>query len=81
MVFKVDDREVYRATKTMVEKHGRWAFDNPKFVIVNFALGGGYPQGVNRVRQPYPGIPETTVDLIKKDQALYLVDWIRVTKN
>jgi beta-glucanase (GH16 family) len=81
IVFKVDDREVYRATKAMVEKHGRWVFDNPKFVIVNFALGGGYPEGVNHARQPYPGIPESTVDLVKKDQATYLVDWIRVTKN
>ena len=81
MVFKVDDKEVYRATKAMVEKHGRWAFDNPKFVIVNFALGGGYPQGVNHARQPYPGIPEATVDLIKKDHAVLLVDWIRVTKK
>ena len=81
MVFKVDDKEVYRATKAMVESHGQWAFDNPKFVIVNFAIGGGYPQGVNHVRQPYPGLPESTVDLIKKDKALYLVDWIRVTKN
>lgn len=81
MVFKVDGREVYRATKAMIEEHGEWAFDNPKFVIVNFALGGGYPQSVNRVREPYPGIPQSTVDLIKSEQALYLVDWIRVTKD
>jgi beta-glucanase (GH16 family) len=40
MVFKVNDKEVYRVTKAMVEKHGRWAFDNSKFVIADFALGG-----------------------------------------
>jgi beta-glucanase (GH16 family) len=81
MVFKVDDKEVYRVTKAMVEERGRWAFDNPKFVVFNFALGGGYPEGVNHVRKPYPGIPESTVDLIKKDEAIFLVDWVRVTKK
>lgn len=81
MVFKVDGSEVYRATKAMIEARGHWPFDDPKYVIVNFALGGGYPQGVNRVSEPYPGIPVATVDLIKADQAVYLVDWVRVTKN
>jgi beta-glucanase (GH16 family) len=81
MVFKVDSKEVYRATKAMVEKHGKWVFDTPKFVILNFALGGGYPEGVNHVRKPYRGIPESTVDLIKKDEAVFMVDWVRVTKN
>ena len=81
MIFKVDDHEVYRATKAMIEKHGDWAFDNPKFVIVNFALGGTYPQDVNKVHEPYPGIPQSTVDLIRAEKAVYLVDWIRVTSS
>ena len=55
MIFKVDGHEVYRATKAMIEEHGDWAFDNPKFVIVNFALGGTYPQGVNKSAQTLSG--------------------------
>ena len=79
LVFKVDDRVIYRVTREMVEKHGRWAFDEPKHLIVNLALGGGYPQGVNKVTSPYPGLPETTVTSIKKGDPKILVDWIRVT--
>jgi beta-glucanase (GH16 family) len=81
LVFKVDDKEIYRVTRPMVEKYGRWAFDNPKYVIVNFALGGGYPAGVNKVKEPYFGLPDTTVQLIKEDKARMLVDWVRVTRN
>jgi beta-glucanase (GH16 family) len=80
MVFKVDDREIYRATKPQIEKYGEWAFDNPKFLIVNFAIGGQYPQSVNKTTQPYLGLPAATVDLIKSDKAGMLVDWVRVTK-
>ena len=69
MVLKVDGNEVYRATKAMFEEHGNWAFDNPKFVIVKFALGGGNPQAVNRVSEPYPGIPQSTVEIIKGGSA------------
>ena len=79
LVFKVDDRVIYRVTREEVEKHGRWAFDEPKHLIVNLALGGGYPQGVNQVTTPYPGLAETTVTSIKKGEPKILVDWIRVT--
>jgi len=50
-------------------------------VILNFALGGGYPQGVNRVTSPYPGLPEPTVQLIKEGKPRMLVDWVRITRN
>lgn len=80
LVFKVDGAEEYRATRAMVEQYGRWAYDNPKFLIVNLALGGQYPQGVNKVTEPYPGLPQPTVDLIGSDRALMLVDWVRVTR-
>lgn len=79
--FSVDDDVYYEVTKAMVEKHGRWAFDNPKHLIVNLALGGGYPQAVNRVTAPYPGLPQATVDLIKTDGVAMLVDWVRITKS
>lgn len=81
LVFKVDDKVTYMVTKEMVEKYGRWAFDNPKFIIVNFALGGGYPNGVNKVTAPYFGLSQHSVDLIKDRKAKTLVDWVLVTKS
>jgi len=81
LVFKTDDKITYTVTRAMVEKYGRWAFDNAKFIILNFALGGGYPQGVNKVNTPYFGISQPTVDKIKGGQAKVLVDWVLVTKN
>lgn len=79
-VFKVDDEIMYRATRPMVEHYGRWAFDNPKFLIVNLALGGAYPIKTNGVKKPYPGMPRSTVELIKSGQAKILVDWVMITK-
>ena len=81
LVFKRDDREVYRVTRPMVETHGRWAFDNPKYLILNLALGGNYPKGVNGATTPYPGLPEATVRSIQKDEPQVLVDWVRVTSR
>jgi beta-glucanase (GH16 family) len=80
MIFKLDGKVTYSVTKAMVEKYGRWAYDNPKFIILNFALGGGYPQGVNKVKEPYFGISEATVNKIKAGQAKVFVDWVLVTK-
>ncbi|HVW14139.1 MAG TPA: glycoside hydrolase family 16 protein [Mucilaginibacter sp.] len=80
MVFKTDGVVTYTVTKAMVEKYGRWAFDNPKFIILNFALGGGYPNGVNKITSPYFGISQATVDKIKAGKAKVLVDWVLVTR-
>lgn len=81
LTFKVDDKITYTVTREMVEKYGRWAFDNPKFIIVNFALGGGYPNGVNKINSPYFGLSQQSVDLIKARKAKTLVDWVLVTKS
>jgi beta-glucanase (GH16 family) len=81
LVFRIDGKEIYRASKTDVEKHGRWAFDNPKHLIVNLALGGTYPQGVNKIATPYPGIAQATVDAIKSGSVVIEVDWVRVTRS
>jgi beta-glucanase (GH16 family) len=81
LVFRVDKREVYRVTRAMVESHGRWAFDNPKHLIVNLALGGNYPAGVNGATGQYRGLPDATVKLIQKDEAKILVDWVRITSH
>jgi beta-glucanase (GH16 family) len=78
LVFEVDGQPVYRVTREMVERYGEWRFDNPKYVIINFALGGAYPAGVNRVESPYPGLPQETVDRIKAGEPTMLVDWVRV---
>ncbi len=78
--FAVDDEVYYEVTKAMVEAHGRWAFDNPKHLIVNLAIGGGYPQAVNKVTSPYPGLPQETVDQIAAGAVVMLVDWVRITR-
>jgi beta-glucanase (GH16 family) len=80
IVFFVDDRVVYTVTRPMVERYGRWSFSNPKFIILNFALGGGYPAGVNGTRAPYFGLPEQSVRMVQADSARFLVDWVRVTR-
>ncbi|MUP44938.1 glycoside hydrolase family 16 protein [Gramella sp. BOM4] len=76
--FKVDDRLIYRVTKPMVEHYGKWAFDNPKYLILNFALGGAYPYKTNGVEKPYNGLPESSVTLIKEGKAEVLIDWVLV---
>ena len=81
LVFTVDEREVYRVTRAMVETRGRWAFDNPKHLILNLALGGTYPASVNGARAPYPGLSEAAVQSIKNDEPRVLVDWVRVTSH
>jgi beta-glucanase (GH16 family) len=79
LVFSVDGREIYRATREMVEKHGRWSFDTPKHLILNLALGGDFPAGVNKTKTPYHGLPESTVQAIQRNEPRILVDWVRVT--
>jgi beta-glucanase (GH16 family) len=81
LVFKIDGQVTYTVTKAMVEKYGRWAYDNKKFIILNFALGGGYPAGYNKITKPYYGISESTVNKIKAGQAKVFVDWVLVTRN
>lgn len=76
--FFVDDRLAYRATREMVEHYGPWRFDEPKYLILNFALGGAYPFKTNGVRSPYNGLPASTVDAIKAGQVEMAVDWVRV---
>jgi beta-glucanase (GH16 family) len=80
MVFKLDGNITYTVTRAMVERYGRWAFDNAKHIILNFALGGGYPHGNNKIETPYFGISQATVDQIKAGQVKTLIDWVLVTK-
>ncbi|MGE5430226.1 MAG: family 16 glycosylhydrolase [Syntrophomonadaceae bacterium] len=79
--FTVDGITVYRATRPMIENYGRWAYDNPKYIILNLALGGAYPVKTNGVKTPYNGIPESTVNLIRENKAKVLVDWVLITQD
>ena len=79
IVFLVDDRVAYRATRPMVGHYGEWRFDNPKFLILNFALGGAYPFKTNGTAEPYIGLPAETVEAIRRGEVFMEVDWVRVT--
>ena len=72
---------MFRVTRPMVEHFGNWTFNNSKFLILNFALGGAYPVKINGVKEPYFGLPASTVELIKNNQSKMLVDWVKITKN
>ena len=76
--FLIDDHVLYRVTKPMVENYGDWRFDNEKYLILNFAMGGAYPFKTNRIEKPYPGIPAETVEAVKRGEVEMLVDWVRV---
>ena len=81
LLFLYDDIPMFRVTRPMVEHFGKWTFDNEKFMILNFALGGAYPVKINGVKEPYFGMPASTVELIKNKKSKMLIDWVKVTKN
>lgn len=78
ITFEVDGRLTYRATRPMVEHYGKWSFDTPKFLILNFALGGAYPHKTNGIDGPYQGLPASTVERIRQGEIVMHVDWVRV---
>jgi beta-glucanase (GH16 family) len=81
LVFKYDGIPVMSVTKSMTSKYGNWAFDNNKFLILNFAVGGVYPAKVNGIKTPYYGLAPATLDLIKNNKSKMWVDWVKVTQN
>ncbi|RIV85689.1 glycoside hydrolase family 16 protein [Aurantiacibacter zhengii] len=76
--FFVDDRLTFRIPKTNVEFFGEWVFDNPQFVVLNFAVGGIYPKKINGIDEPYTGMPQETADRIAAGELAMEVDWVRV---
>lgn len=78
MLFKVDDLTIFRVTRAMIDFFGPWVFDNNKYIILNFALGGTYPFKTNGICDPYYGLPEATVERIRDDQVRMMVDWVQV---
>jgi len=81
LVFKYDGVPMFRVTRAMAEHYGKWAFDNPEFLVLNFALGGGYPAKINGAKTPYFGLPASTVEAIKRGQCKLMVDWVKVVKT
>ncbi|MCW3088520.1 MAG: glcA 1 [Sediminibacterium sp.] len=81
LVFIYDDIPMFRVTRPMVEHFGKWVFDNPKFLILNYALGGAYPVKINGAKAPYYGLPAATAELVKKGESRMMIDWVRITKN
>lgn len=79
ILFLVDEHVAYRVTRPMVEHYGEWRFDTPKYLILNFALGGAYPYKTNGIEEPYNGMPASTVEQIKAGEIAMYVDWVRVT--
>jgi beta-glucanase (GH16 family) len=76
--FFVDGKLLYHATRPMVEYYGRWAYDNPKYLILNLAIGGTYPFKTNGIAAPYRGLGEEALRAIKQENVRMLVDWVRV---
>jgi beta-glucanase (GH16 family) len=81
LIFRYDGAIMFRVTRSMAAHYGNWSFDNDKFLILNFALGGAYPVKINGIKQPYYGLPPSTVELIKNGQAKMYVDWVKVTQS
>lgn len=80
LIFKYDDVPMLRITKPMTQFFGEWAFNNPKYLILNFAVGGVYPFKINGINKPYYGLPDATLQAIKNGKSKMLVDWVKVTK-
>jgi beta-glucanase (GH16 family) len=80
LLFSYDGRTMFRLTRTMATHYGPWAFDQKEFLILNFAVGGGYPAKVNGLTKPYYGLSQTTLDMIKQQKVKMCVDWVKVTQ-
>ncbi|MFY0577024.1 glycoside hydrolase family 16 protein [Cystobacter fuscus] len=74
----IDGVLVKTTLKSEVTRYGNWVYDKPFYIILNPAVGGSYPQGVNGATYPYPGVPQSTVDLIRNTPQTMEVDWVRV---
>lgn len=79
MTFTVDGKVFFKETKPMISFFGTWAFDNPKYLILNLALGGIYPYKMSGVTTPYYGMDQKTLKSVQAGQGRVLVDWVQVT--
>ncbi|NVJ03125.1 family 16 glycosylhydrolase [Myxococcus sp. AM009] len=67
-------------TRAEVERYGRWVYDRPYFIILNLAVGGTYPHGVNGATTPYFGVPQSTLNHIRDTAPALEVDWVRYSQ-
>jgi beta-glucanase (GH16 family) len=75
----IDDQVVRTVTRQdVIANYGQWVYDNPKFILLNLALGGDYPHGYNNVTSPYYGLPQSTVDNITAGGGVVEVDYVEV---
>jgi len=81
MAFYVDGKVFFDETRPMITFFGTWAFDNPKYLILNLALGGIYPYKMTGVTSPYYGMTEDTFRSVRAGHGRVLVDWVRVTES
>ena len=81
LIFKYDGVPMFKVTRKMVEHYGRWVYNDKQYLILNYALGGGYPAKINGVKAPYYGLPESSVQMVKNGEAKMWVDWVKVTKD
>lgn len=81
MTFTVDGKVFFRETKPMITFFGTWAFDNPKYLILNLALGGIYPYKMTGVTKPYYGMSADTLASVQAGKGTVLVDWVKVTAD
>lgn len=79
MIFKVDNTPMFRVTKPMTQFFGEWAFSNPKYLILNYAVGGVYPFKINGIKEPYYGLSASSLTEIKNGKSKMWVDWVKVT--
>lgn len=77
LTFFVDNEVYYKITKSMVEHYGKWALDNEKYIILNFAVGGVYPVKLNGIKSPFFGMTDESIQAIKNNKAKMLVDWVK----
>ncbi len=73
----IDGQLVKTTTKAEVNQYGNWVYDKPMYIILNLAIGGTYPAGVNGATQPFYGVPQATADLVTRTPQVFEVDWVR----
>ncbi|AKQ63781.1 Endo-1,4-beta-xylanase A precursor [Myxococcus hansupus] len=76
----IDGVVVKTVTRAEVERYGRWVYDRPYFIILNLAVGGTYPFGLNGARTPSFGVPQSTLDHIRNTAPALEVDWVRYSQ-
>ena len=78
MLFKVDDRTIYRSPGRWWSNTAPGCSTRPSSSSSISRLGGVYPFKTNGINYPYNGLPAATVKRIRKGEITMEVDWVRV---